>query len=292
MRGRLGQIAILTVVCVLAEKSHVQAASAVCPPRSASAADDKGQTGRRISVVQVTFLGSLQLPIPDQDQIADSIKQQSYREPLDVLVDEAVEKVRAGWQDRGYFKAQVNGKETTLTSGPANRRIALTFQVDEGLQYSLKEITFKSNQGITDVAALRSLFPINDGDIFSREKIASGLDNLRKAFGDLGYMNFTSLPNAEFEDETKQISLDMDFDVGKRFVVARVDVLGLDEPARQELLNDLPIKQGQLWTTTIASSLVKYDSILPHCECREEILMNERSGTVTVTLDFRPCPTD
>ena len=90
-----------------------------------------------------------------------------------------------------------------LTSSPASQRMALSFQVEEGLQYTLGEITFKNNKVISDVAALRGLFPINDGDIFSREKIAKGLENLRKAYGDRGYINFTSVPDTKFDDEKK-----------------------------------------------------------------------------------------
>ena len=44
------------------------------------------------------------------------------------------------------------------------------------------------------VSALRNLFPLKDGDIFSREKIAKGLGNLRFAYRQLGYINSTSVP--------------------------------------------------------------------------------------------------
>ena len=32
------------------------------------------------------------------------------------------------------------------------------------------------------------MIPLKDGDIFSREKIAKGLENLRKAYGEYGYI--------------------------------------------------------------------------------------------------------
>jgi hypothetical protein len=105
-------------------------------------------------------------------------------------------------------------------------------------------------------------------------------------------VNFTSIPNTKFEDEKKLISVDIDIDEGKRFFVSSVDVLGLEEPARQELLKNLPLRRGQVWSSTSGPSLQKYDSVLPHCDCREAFFMDQRTGGVTVTLDFRPCPTD
>ena len=81
---------------------------------------------------------------------------------------------------------------------------------------------------------------------FSRAKIAIGLENLRKAYGNFGYINFTSVPDTTFDDENHSISLDIDMDEGMQFVIGGVNVLGLDEPARQELLDGLPIKPGQI----------------------------------------------
>ncbi len=291
MRRRVVQIVVFAA-CVLADKSPVRAQSTPCPSHSTPASDAIKPPGPKISIVEVNFPGFFQLPISDQDQIADTIKQQDYGDSADGLVDDAVERVKAAWQDRGYFKVRVSGEEVTLTSSPASRHIALTFHVDEGLQYSLGGIKFKDNKVISDVAALRALFPMNDGDIFSREKIATGMDNLGKAYRDLGYINFTAIPNTQVDDENKLVSLDVDVYEGKRFYVSDVNVLGLDESARQELVKDLSIERGQIYNAASRMSLLKYDSVLPHCKCREELRMDERVGAVTVTLDFRPCPTE
>jgi hypothetical protein len=74
-----------------------------------------------------------------------------------------------------------------------------------------------------------------------------------------------------------------------------MNVLALDEVARQELLNDLPIKRGQIYNSRLWDlSLRKYRSMFPDCECRdyEPHRLDEKAGTVAVTLDFRPCATD
>ena len=64
--------------------------------------------------------------------------------------------------------------------------------IDEGDRYTLGGITFKNNKAVQNIRALRAIFPIKDGEVFSKEKIAKGLENLRKAYGQLGYINFTS----------------------------------------------------------------------------------------------------
>jgi len=91
------------------------------------------------------------------------------------------------------------------------------------------------------------------------------------------------------------ISLDVDLDSGKQFYVSEVNVLGLDEAARQQLLNDLPIQRGQVYNSRLWElSLLKHVSMFPACECRsgQPLRLDEKTGTVAVTLDFRPCSAD
>jgi outer membrane protein assembly factor BamA len=292
MRRPIAQIVLFITACLLADGPHVRAQSEPCPPRLASAPDNKQPSDPTILIAKVTFSGLLQMPVSDQDQIAASIKQRTNQNSLDGLTDEAAERVRVAWQDRGYFKVQVTGEEKMLASSATSQRIALSFRVEEGLQYSLSAITFKNNKVISDAAALRGLFPIDDGDIFSREKIEEGLQNLRKAYQARGYINFVPVPDTKFDDDTKLISLDVDLDEGKQFYISSVHILGLDDPARQELLKDLSIKRGQIYTGKFWELfLLKYGSMLPDCGCKEELGMDERAGTVAVTLDFWPCST-
>jgi outer membrane protein assembly factor BamA len=289
----VAQVVVFTAVCLLASKPHVWAQNAACPADSASASDNKGSSDPEISIAGVTFSGFIQLPISDQDQIASSIKQQKYRIPLDGVIEEGSELVRAGWQNRGYFKVQVSGDASTLTSSPVSQRIVLSVHVDEGLQYRLGGITFKNNRTISNIKALRALFPMKDGDIFSREKIATGLENLRKTYGEYGYINYTGVPDTTFDDEKKLVFLEIDVDEGKQFFVSSINLTGLDESARQRVLKDFLVKPGQIYNSRLWElSLLKHASMFPNCRCgnNEQKQLDEQSGTVALTLDFRPCP--
>lgn len=237
---------------------------------------------------------SLQMAVVDQDQIADSVKHETQGTSLDRVTDEALERVRAGWQNRGYFKVRVTGEASSLTSSPASQRIALFVHVDEGPQYKLSGISFRNNKAISNAKALRNLFPIRDGDVFSREKIAKGLENLRKAYGQFGYINFVSVPDTTFDEGNGLISLDIDVDEGKQFYVSSVKVLGLNEPAQQDILKDFPV--GQIYNARIFElSLKKHSTLLQFSSDDPRHVkkqLDERAGTVAITLDARPCPVD
>jgi outer membrane protein insertion porin family len=162
--------------------------------------------------------------------------------------------------------------------------------VEEGIQYRLKDIRFQKDQAIRDFGTWRGMFKIKDGDIFNREKIDTGLESLRKAYAELGYMNFTGLAGFQLYDEHELISVLIDVDEGKQFRVQEIRVLGLEDSARENLLKSMSIHRGQIFNgKTWEDSVLKYAPPLPDCPCRQQKSMDERAGLVTLTLDFRPC---
>ena len=304
MRYRSAQVVVLAAASLLAGgRLSAQAVPKIeakhsCP--TSSHAKDKS-SDPEVSIAGVTFSGFLQMPVSEQDEVAALIKDEvasSTKEETtgtvspDDVTELALEITKRGWQERGYFKVDANGYAITLSSTPFSRRIVINIHVNEGLQYSLGGITFMNNRAISDVQALRAVFPIKDGDVLSREKIATGLENLRKAYGEMGYLNSTFLPNPRFNEERKLIYVDIDMDEGKQFYVGGINLTGLDDAAQQELLKDLPITKGQIFNSRLwALSLLRLGSRLPDCGCaaRQVRALDERAGIVTLTFDLRPC---
>lgn len=291
MRCRVAQIVVFTLLCLSISKPFVKAQNANCPPDSATASDQKEPSGDEISISGVTFSGFIQLPIVDQEQIVSSLKQRSY-DTVDGVIEEGLELVKLGWQNYGYFNVEVSDEASTETSTPVGQRVVLSVHVNEGLQYNLGRITFRNNKAFSNLKALRALFPIKDGEIFSRDKIVEGIENLRQAYDDFGYINYTGVPDTTFDDEKKLAFLEIDIDEGKQFYLAHVDILGLDGPSQREVLKDMRV--GQIYNQRLFrlslknhASLLKFvDDDPVHVEKR----VDEQMGTVAITLDARPCP--
>jgi outer membrane protein insertion porin family len=298
MRSLWAHIVVLSTVCLLSGKPHAEgqsAGSGTYAPGFCDEAFKSNDTPQlEISIAEVIFSGVSQMPLTEQDQIAASIKEQIYGGSLDAATDEALGRVRGGWQDRGYFKVQVSGDAKILTQSPLSQRITLRVHVDEGIQYNLGAIKFKHHKAIADASLLRPLFPTKDGDIFSRRQVVAGLENLNKVYGEMGYINFTPVPNTIFDDEKKLAYLDIDLDEGKQFFFSSVNVLGVDERAQQEISKDFPIGQVYNWRL-VERFLVKHASTLnfaPDDPQHIDRRVDERAGTVAITLDARPCLAD
>jgi outer membrane protein insertion porin family len=166
--------------------------------------------------------------------------------------------------------------------------------IEEGDRYTLGGITFKNNKAVQNVKALRNLFPIKDGDIFSKEKIGKGLESLRKAYGELGYINFTSIPDTRFDDEKKQIFLDVDVDEGKQFYVRRIEFQGntttRDKVIRREIaLEEGNIYNSRLWELSLLrlNQLGYFDQLKPDDPNTTTRQLDEKNGFVDLTLKVR-----
>jgi len=218
-------------------------------------------------------------------------------------LDEDTERVRNEYQNRGYFKANVAqpkteihdtghpGAHVPLLQGGRGKSVDITMPIEEGERYTLGGITFKNNKAVQNVKALRAIFPIKDGDVFSKEKVAKGLENLRKAYGELGYINFTSIPDTRFDDDKKLIYLDIDVDEGKQFYVRRIEFQGntttRDKVIRREIaLEEGNVYNSRLWELSLLrlNQLGYFDQLKPDDPNVTIRQLDEKDGLVDLTL--------
>jgi len=177
-------------------------------------------------------------------------------------LEEDTERVRQAYRDKGYANAAVEDPKTQIrdqgglnwfTFRPSKgKRIDIQLTIEEGGRYRLGSITFTGNKQIQNLKALRATFPIKDGDWFSATAVGKGLDNLKKAYGGLGYINFGAVPKLETNEQKKTVSMNIDIDEGKQFFVSRIEFQGntitRDKVIRRELmLDEGSVYNSQLW---------------------------------------------
>ena len=177
-------------------------------------------------------------------------------------LEEDTERVRQAYRDKGYYNAAVEEPKTQIRDqGGLNmftfrpnkgKRIDILMPIEEGARYRLGAITFTGNKAVSNEKALRGTFAVKDGDWFNATLISKGLENLKKAYGQLGYINFGAIPKPVFDDTKKTVSLDIDIDEGKPFYVSRIEFQGntitRDRVIRRELmLDEGSVYNSQLW---------------------------------------------
>jgi outer membrane protein insertion porin family len=217
-------------------------------------------------------------------------------------LDEDTERVRQAYRDRGYFKAQTSEPTTHVrdagglnpfTLRPSKgKRIDILMPVDEGERYRLAGINFTGNKAAPNTRALRAQFAQKDGEWFNATMFSKGLEQLRKSYGSLGYINMVANPVPVPDEAKKTITLNIDIDEGKKFFVSRIEFTGntitRDKVIRRELL----LEEGQeynnqRWELSILRlNQLNYFETLK-AEQDSENRQNTEEGTVDLLLKLK-----
>ncbi|CAN5603038.1 hypothetical protein BH10ACI4_BH10ACI4_21400 [soil metagenome] len=217
-------------------------------------------------------------------------------------LDEDTERVRAAYRDRGYFKALTSEPTThTRDAGGLNpftlrpstgKRIDILMPVEEGLRYKLGGITFTGNKDVTNTKVLRAQFAQKDGEYFNATLFGKGLEQLRKAYGSLGYINFVGTPIPRVDDAKKLVYLDIEIDEGKKFFVSRIEFTGNTITRDKVIRRELQLEEGQQYNSQswefsiLRLNQLNYFEPLK-VEQDSESRLNPEDGTVDLLLKLK-----
>jgi len=218
-------------------------------------------------------------------------------------LEEDKDRIRDAYQQKGYFTAKVLEQKTQIvdTGGHGFRiplirqntpgkAVDITIPVEEGRLYHLHKINFVGVKLFrTPETLMRPLFNMSEGDAFSTSKLRKGLENLRKLYGEFGYIDFVPEPSFDIIPNTDQIDLTLTADEGKQFVVRRIDFSGnvttRDKVIRREImLDEGDIFNNRLWELSILrlNQLGYFNQL--KAEEAADIKRNTQTNTVDITL--------
>jgi outer membrane protein insertion porin family len=217
--------------------------------------------------------------------------------------------VRGLYRDNGYFKVSVGEPilENIDTEGyrlgvplvmgrSHGKAVNITIPIEEGERYrmgTLKIVSADPDKALSlKVDALKNIFPLKQGDIFSTEKVRKALENYGKAYGEFGFIDFTPEPDTEIDEEKKIINLTLKFDEQKQYYVRRIDFVGNTTTRDKVIRRELLIDEGQLfnkrlWELSILrlNQLDYFDRI--EADKAAELKKNIKEGTVDISLKLK-----
>lgn len=198
-----------------------------------------------IRVLDVRFEGATKLDLSTQNQIASEIMD-VVKDGRQGWLEEMQARVEAAWQHYGFFKVAVIAESRELTTSPEAKGVALAFHITEGKQYRLGRIQFKNARQFNS-DQLRRLFPIREDEIFDTSKLGAGLEAMREAYAEDGFINSTAVPETDVDEQGGRISLDVDVDEGQQFHIAGVEVRGAEDKRVHDLLRQFKLGTGEIF---------------------------------------------
>ncbi len=216
-------------------------------------------------------------------------------------LEEDSERVRMTYRERGYARALVGEPVTHVRDAGGldfllrpskGKRVDILMPIEEGGRYRLGGITFSGNKAVTNTRVLRAQFAQKDGEWFNATKFGKGLEQLRKAYGQLGYINFVANPTPRFDEAKHLVFIDVDVTEGKPFYVGRIEFTGntitRDKVIRRELL----LEEGQVYNNAMWEESILRLNQLNYFETLKleddsETRQNEDEGSVDLLLKLK-----
>jgi outer membrane protein insertion porin family len=218
------------------------------------------------------------------------------------------ELVRNEYQKQGYFRASVPSHDLEMRDKEAyklfpipfiwkktKKRADVTMHVEEGRQYNLGRLSFTDVELFrTPETILSPVFQMQKGDVFDVEKLRKGLENLKKLYGEFGYIDFVAEPSFEFRDaETPAlIDLNLTVDEGRQFFVRRINFSGNDTTRDKVIRRELLLDEGDMFNTRLWDLSILRLNQLGYFEPLKEdeatdIRRDTRNGLVDLTLNVK-----
>lgn len=223
-------------------------------------------------------------------------------------LDEDKERIRMFYSQRGYFLARATEHQVTMRDTPPGRiwwfppliwkttkpgkKADLSITMEEGRLYRLGKINFTGVKLFrTPDALMAPIFGMQQGDVFSTEKLSKGLKELSKLYGNYGFIDATAEPDFDPRPDGN-LNLTLNIDEGKQFFVRRIDFQGnvttRDKVIRRELLID----EGDAYNTRMWElSILRLNQLGYFEQLKEEeaanITRDTRNNTVDITLKVK-----
>jgi outer membrane protein insertion porin family len=276
--------------------------------------------GPKVKVGKISFTGNH--AFSDRKLIRAMHNDRPYQIPLyireinvmaktydhDKLLEDQEVGIRGLYQDNGYFKVVV--KEAILqnvdTEGwkygiplagrSAGKAVNITIPIDEGERYAMGTLKIASSDPdkalSLKVEALKGVFPLKQGDVFSAVKLRKAMESYTKIYGQYGFIDFTPEPGFDIDDKAKKIDVTLKFDEGKQYYVHRIEFSGNTTTRDKVIRRELLVDEGGLfdkhrWEISILrlNQLDYFNKI--DAEKDAEIKRNTKAGTVDILLKLK-----
>ena len=199
--------------------------------------------------------------------------------------DELEERIRILFQNRGFCAVSVKSVHIETIDPLAHpKTVTLEPEVVEGPRYRLAEIAFTGNHAFS-TTRLRAEFPMKKGDLFERERVATGLDSLRRDYSSEGFIDFVPFPDVQNASDTAVV-LAVSVQEGPRYRMGKLEVIAKKELAEQ-LSTAWQLHEGAIYDYSYVDRYIHAnDQILPPGFTMQnvQLVRNCQDTTVDVRL--------
>ena len=222
-----------------------------------------------------------------------------------------ITRIRMFYSDHGF--ARVNVSEPTVETRPetiyrtipfwkplfpwgipvpfAKRTVSRLFvgiQIEENDQYRVNDLKVVGATDAREELLVKLVMGFKKGDLYDEGQIRKGFDNLKKIFGQGGYINFLPDLVPEFNEQDKTVDMTVSIDKGKQYMIRRISFYGNTTTRDKVIRRELELQEGLLFNSTaLKQDVLRVNQLGFFDEIKEEdahVDTNDKDATVDVNI--------
>jgi outer membrane protein assembly factor BamA len=260
----------------------------VLSPSGMAQTDIQPTNDRKIVIESFVISGTQSIDSAELAEITNSMAGSKFADDP----DELEERIKAQFQDHGYFAVIVQKLDIkTLDPIASPKPVRLEAQITEGPHYRLSGIEFTGNHALSS-AALRAKFPMKIGDGFGRSKVGAGLRAMQKLYSSLGFLDCTFIPDTT-PDSTSGMKLNIQVEEGPHYRMDKLEVSAQKEVA-DKLQVGWKLEAGAIFNRSYLEAFLEENHSLLPADFNEsngvELIRDCPDATVSVRLSLTNDP--
>jgi outer membrane protein insertion porin family len=160
-------------------------------------------------------------------------------------IEEDINRLTAYYRNLGYFNARI-GRE--LEFSDSGKWLTITFVIDEGPRYQIRNISVVGNKKFSSEALIGSM-ELASGDYFNLGKMNRDVNTLVDAYGGHGHIFVDVTPDPRFLEQPGQLDLIYNIEEGGVWRAGKINVhIGGEYPHTRQsvVLNRVSIRPGDI----------------------------------------------
>src|SRR5262249_20817770 len=128
-------------------------------------------------------------------------------------------------------------------------RYYITINIEENNQYRVGEVKVTGNKLVNEIY-IRAILGLVPGEIFNEERLRKSFENLKKLYGTRGYINFSAVPQQDYDEEKKLVNLNINIDEDREFYVNRIAFAGNTTTRDKVIRREIMVSEGQIFNSS------------------------------------------
>lgn len=246
-------------------------------------------------VRDVEFVGNERISTSVLQEKID-LKLGAVYNPVDV--QRAAEKLKAHYEEEGYFEAQIAPEAEKLPDGD----VKVVLRISEGRRITIDRIVIEGNQGLSD-KQIKGVMQTRERQYFilrgvvQRQRLEQDVELILQLYNDHGYIQArVESTDLQVDRERARVTVRIVVVEGPQFQVGKLDVTGINVLPQEEVRRQVRLKPGEPFSRakvrqTLEGIKALYSAIgRASAEVAPVAKTNEAERTVDLTLEITEGP--